>query len=189
MKLAFLHEALEKFALSGATYARALQNASARGTGRVGAPVLGAIASQPRAKLMPGLSQQARQTAKLPTNVPGRNQALFDTLPQGINTDQPFSSRGGQERRRFDQALRRGGAAYSQPGIQAKINESFGAPVGPRKQVGIKDEMVNLRRTLGNHAARQGDARLKSQDTRVIRKVTSKAASLGSRAALYVLGF
>lgn len=134
MKLAFLSEALEKFALTGATYARALQNAATRGTGRVGAPVLGAIASQPRAKLMPGLSQQARHTAELPTNVPGRNQALFDKLPAITNTETPIARMGQgdpKQQARFNGALRRGGAVYQAPGTQAKITEAFGDAKAP----------------------------------------------------------
>lgn len=127
MKLTFLSDALLKFAISGDTYARALQNAAARGTGRVGAPVLGAISRQPRATLMPGLSQQARQSAVLPTNVPGRNQALFDKLPRDLNTEVGITGRGDpQQRARYDAALRRGGVVYKQPGTQKMLDDAFG---------------------------------------------------------------
>lgn len=138
----YVAEALLKFAISGDTYARALQNAAAKGTGRVGAPVLQAISSQPRAKLMPGLSAQARNTAELPTNVPGRNQALFDKLPRDINTEMPHTGQGDpKQRARFNAALQRGGAVYNQPGVQAQIEEAFGpaikpaAPTNPGKRI------------------------------------------------------
>ena len=117
MKLAYLSDALLKFAISGDTYARALQNAATRGTGRIGAPVLSAIQSQPRARLMPGLSAQVRQTAELPTNTPGRNQELFEKLPKTpINTETSHTGVGDpQQRARYNAALRRGGAWHVHP--------------------------------------------------------------------------
>ena len=169
MKLAYLSDALLKFAISGDTYARALQNAAARGTGRVGTPVLNAIQSQPRARLMPGLSAQARQTAELPTNIPGRNQALFDKLPKGsINTETGYTGLGDpQQRARYNAALRRGGAWYDQPGTQAMIDESFGPPTSPRAKPP----------SLGAEAA-----------TNVIRKKVADLGEIAAKAAPYALG-
>lgn len=124
-----------KFAISGEYYARALSNAAARGGGRVGAPVLEAIAKQPRARSMPGLAEQARQSRELPTNVPGRNQTLFDQLPKHpINTESSAMIGVGDihEKAEFDRALARGGAVHRQPGTQQMITEAFGAPTPAR---------------------------------------------------------
>jgi hypothetical protein len=182
VKLSYLAEVLQKFAVSGGTYARALQNAATRGGGRVGAPVLRAIANQPRAKLMPGLSQQARQSAELPTNVPGRNQALFDRLPRDINTETPLTGRGDpRQRARFDAALRRGGAVHQQPGTQAAIDASFGPPTKAREQT--SNIQPARPRMLG--AAQPGVAA--SDRTSVMSAAPSVAPSLGQRAATNVL--
>lgn len=169
MKLAYLSDALLKFAISGDTYARALQNAAARGTGRVGAPVLNAISSQPRARLMPGLSTQARQTSELPMNVPGRNQELFDKLPKAqINTETWRPGVGDpQQRARYDAALRRGGAWHAQPGSQAMIDDAFGPPPSQRTKAP----------SLGSEAA-----------TKVLQQKRASFGDLAAKAAPYAIG-
>lgn len=169
MKLAYLSDAILKFAISGDTYARALQNAATRGTGRVGAPVLSAIQSQPRARLMPGLSAQVRQTAELPTNTPGRNQELFEKLPKTpINTETSHTGVGDpQQRARYNAALRRGGAWHVQPGTQAMIDESFGSPDLPRTK----------KPSLGAEAA-----------TRVLQQKRAGFSDIAAKAAPYAIG-
>jgi hypothetical protein len=143
-----------KFAISGEFYARALSNAAARGGGRVGAPVLSAIAGQPRAQLMPGLSEQARQTRELPTDAPGRNQGLFDRLKHvPLNTEGAFGDHRGdpQQLARFNAALRRGGTVTHQPGTQQMINESFGTTNAFKDQKA--DEQDAAREAIKAHRA------------------------------------
>ena len=66
MKDEFLKEVLEKFAVSGAMYSRALGNAARRSGGRIAPKVLDQIAAQPRAKSIPQFSEKARTPGVVP---------------------------------------------------------------------------------------------------------------------------
>lgn len=68
-----------KFAIAGSTYARALSNAAQRSGGRVAPQLLGNIAAQPRASLLPGLAEKARTPGALPPASP-HQQALATAL-------------------------------------------------------------------------------------------------------------
>lgn len=66
MKDEFLKEVLEKFAVSGAMYSRALGNAAQRSGGRIAPKVLDQIAAQPRAKRISENPKWLSNTARSP---------------------------------------------------------------------------------------------------------------------------
>ena len=72
-----------KFAIvSGEAYARALSNAAQRSGGRVAPQLLARIKAQPRAQLLPGLSEQARTPGALaPTPHQRKLQKLMARVP------------------------------------------------------------------------------------------------------------
>lgn len=120
--------ALQKFAVSGGMYARALEGAAQRGGGRVAPQLLGQIGATPRAQASPLLSQAARAPGAL-TPTPQQTQA------QAIMERVPWAGRehGGtpqEAMHRYDQVLRGTGRVSAQPGLQQQMYAEFGRPAG-----------------------------------------------------------
>lgn len=89
-----LEEALEKFALSGAMYSRALGQTAATGGGRIAPQILGHMAAQPRATLNPGLSAAARAPGALTPSPAQRGlQGMMHQVPYAGSE---FGEAGGQ---------------------------------------------------------------------------------------------
>jgi hypothetical protein len=110
----------EKFAISGATYARALGNAAQRSGARMGAPLLNRISAQPQARLTPGLSAAARTPGAL-TPTP-RQQSLQNTLrsvPESWGSDvAPAPHQATLQRFMFNDAFRGQSQMVQSPSIQ-----------------------------------------------------------------------
>lgn len=129
--MSFLHRAheagvttaLEKLALSGGMYARALQGAAQRGGGRIAPQILGGIATQPRAARAPFLSQQARTPGALAPS--GPQQGMQHAL-EGVPWAGSEYGGGAPARATFDQMLSTTGRTHAAPGLQQQITDQFG---------------------------------------------------------------
>lgn len=120
--------ALEKFAVTGAMYARALQGAAQRGGGRVAPQVLGQMNAAPRAQASPFLSQAARAPgATVPTPQQAQAQGIMQRVPWAGSE---HGGSGQAAMQRFDQVLHGAGRTYSGPGVQQQMYQEHGYPAG-----------------------------------------------------------
>ena len=120
--------ALEKFAVSGAMYARALQGAAQRGGGRVAPQLLGQVGAAPRAQAAPFLSQAARAPGALTPTAPQRqSQAIMERVPWAGSE---YGGNAAASMHRYDQVLRGTGRTFSAPGLQQRMLQEFGPPAG-----------------------------------------------------------
>ena len=123
MKPEYLKEVLEKFAISGAMYSRALSGAAQRGGGRVAPQILSQVAAQPRAQASSFLSQQARAPgAMAPTPRQQQNQTVMNIVPWagpehgGVPT----------ARATMDRMFAATGRTQRQPGVEQAIKAQHG---------------------------------------------------------------
>lgn len=119
----------EKFAIQGATYARALENAGQR-AGRTFAPgAFAHIATQPRATLKPGLSAFVREPGTLqPTQQQQGMQQMLNKVPwataeHGGSAHAEGTLNGLLQRRGLNTNTPAG-----QPNVNQRIQQEFGAP-------------------------------------------------------------
>ena len=121
----------EKFALPGAMYARALQNAAQRSGARVAPQLLNHISAQPQATPMPGLAAHAR-TPVAPAFTPQEH--AMNQRMQGMMSNVPFMTQDNYYHprdaytglRQFHGQAKRYNQISSQPGVDAAIHASFG---------------------------------------------------------------
>lgn len=123
-----LHAALEKFAVSGAMYARALQNAASQSGSRLAPKVMAQVAAQPRATASPMLSTQARTPGVLkPSAQQQQLQGIMDKVPWAGSEHGGAPGAAGQ----FSQTLQQHGMTSSSGGnINKQILERFGPAPG-----------------------------------------------------------
>lgn len=131
--------AWEKFAIQGATYARALGNAAQRSGGRIAPQLLDRISAQPRAQSMPGLAEKARapgalaptphqqtlQTALHPVPFAGEEQA-----GHAPNAQQAFEHVLGQRPAASFGMLGHGGQLENTAPTRSAVLDRFGYPGG-----------------------------------------------------------
>lgn len=131
-KLGHLAEALEKFAVSGAMYARALQSAAGRSGARLAPSMMSQVAAQPRAQLSRGLGAMARESggALAPTPQQEGLQSLMKWVPFGGEDTGGAGAQDPRQRLMFNRLLRAGGKATAAPGLNEQILSSFGTPWG-----------------------------------------------------------
>jgi len=124
-----VHDALEKFAVSGAMYSRALGAMAARSGGRLAPRVLEQVAAQPRARLAPGLAAAARAPGALAPSHSQRDlQEIMELVPwaSAEHDGDPAAAH------RYQQVVQLHGRSFMQPGLQSQIDAAFGALPNPR---------------------------------------------------------
>ncbi len=105
-----LEEVLEKFAISGGMYSRALGQTAAAGGGRVAPQILSHIAAQPRAALTPGLSAAARAPGAL---APTAGQQGLSQMMHGVPWGGPeWAEANPRQRSIFNTTLQQHGLAH-----------------------------------------------------------------------------
>ncbi len=123
-RLAGVQAALEKFALSGEMYSRALGNAAGRAGTRIAPQVLSQVAAQPRASGSAFLNTAAR-TPGVMAPTPGQQslQTMMAKVPYA------GAEHGGDPmaHQRFNEVLQQHGKVRSAPpGLNQRITDSFG---------------------------------------------------------------
>lgn len=130
MRPEFLDEVLDKFAVSGGMYARALGGAAQRAGGRVAPQILNQVAAQPRAQGSSFLSEQARTPGAVAASPEQQSaQALMRTVPYA------GSEHGGSSAapKILDRMLAATGRTTQAPGTNAAIRQQFGDPLEHRR--------------------------------------------------------
>lgn len=121
-------EALDKFAVSGGMYSRALGNAAQRAGGRIGQPALNAVAAQPRARLAPGFAERARTPGVI---APTQSQQGLQHMMEGVPWAGAEHGGDPMAKQQYTQALQQTGRTYQGgPGLEKQMLEQFGAPWG-----------------------------------------------------------
>ena len=170
-----VQEALEKLAISGALYSRALGQAAVRSGGRLSPRALTQVSGQPRAQLAPGLAAAARTPGALvPTSQQRSLQSMMDLVPWAS------AEHGGDPTaaQRYQQVLEQHGRAFTQPGLQGQIDAVFGA-------------IPNARGTRANLGEVAAGHRRAAPDAATGVNLRAKVAGVGSVAkavAPYALG-
>jgi hypothetical protein len=132
-----LREVLEKFAVSGAMYARALGGAAQRANTRIAPQILSRLQAQPRAQASPFLSQQARMPGALaPTTEQAKAQTIMRMTPWA------GAEHGGDPNAAsiFQRLLGATGRVQAQPGLRQSILRAFGPNPYDRLMPDVKSQ-------------------------------------------------
>jgi len=171
-----VQEALEKLAVSGALYSRALGQAAMRSGGRVAPSTLAHLSWQPRAQLAPGLSAAARAPGALaPTSEQRGLQSIMDLVPWAS------AEHGGDPAaaQRYRELLQQHGRSFAQPGLQRQIDAAFGAIPNAR------GTQVNLADVAAGHRRAAPDA---ATGVNLRAKVAASVAGVAKSMAPYAIG-